>query len=260
MDLRQQFLTANKCYIVGAKMAPCGIMVHSTGANNNTLKRYVQPDDGLLGVNKNGNHWNQYTPGGKSVCVHAFIGLDKNGDIATYQTLPWDFVGWHSGKGKRGSANYLGYIGFEICEDNLTNSAYFSGVYREAVELCAYLCKLYKLDPMEDGVIICHSEGYSRGIASNHADVMHWFSRYGVTMDQFRRAVYVELTKDEEEKKEMRYNKISEMPEYAQATIAALVDAGKIGGTGTGAKDENGRPADLDLSNDMIRLLVILGR
>ena len=36
---------------------------------------------------------------------------------------------------------------------------------------------------------------------------------------------------------------------------------GCIRGTGTGTKDENGRPADLlDLSNDMGRLLVLLDR
>ena len=35
-----------------------GIMVHSTGVNNPYLKRYVQPNDGKLGKNQNGNHWN----------------------------------------------------------------------------------------------------------------------------------------------------------------------------------------------------------
>jgi hypothetical protein len=37
------------------------------------------------------------------------------------------------------------------------------------------LCEAYGLDPLEDGVVICHSEGHKRGIASNHADVLHWF-------------------------------------------------------------------------------------
>ena len=72
-----------------------GVMVHSTGANNPNLKRYVGPDDGLLGVNQYGNHWNTATPGGSQVCVHAFIGKLKDGSIATYQTLPWNMQGWH---------------------------------------------------------------------------------------------------------------------------------------------------------------------
>ena len=35
-------------------------------------------------------------------------------------------------------------------------------------------------------MVICHSEGYQRGIASNHADVMHWFPKFGKSMDTFR--------------------------------------------------------------------------
>ena len=56
--------------------------------------------------------------------------------------------------------------------------------------------------------------------------------------------------------KERRYNRIAEMPSYAQPTIIKMVDGGFIGGTGSGAKDENNRPADLDLSIDMIRVFV----
>ena len=189
MDLRKCFLTKNACYISGQKHTPKGIMVHSTGANNKTLRRYVQPDDGRLGKNIYGNHWNQYTPDKVKKCVHAFIGVDKNDDVATYQTLPWDMIGWHSGKGKKGTANYNGYIGFEICEDNLADANYFNKVYQEAVELCAYLCKEFHFDPLKDGVIICHSEGFKRGIASNHGDVMHWFPKFGKSMDTFRKDV-----------------------------------------------------------------------
>ena len=61
--------------------------------------------------------------------------------------------------------------------------AYFAAVIMEAVELCAYLCKLYGLTEND---IICHSEGHTRGIASIHADVMHWFPKHGKSMDTFR--------------------------------------------------------------------------
>ena len=37
--------------------------------------------------------------------------------------------------------------------------------------------------------IICHSEGYKLGIASNHSDVMHWFPKHGKSMDAFRAEV-----------------------------------------------------------------------
>lgn len=185
LNLKKLFLTKNACYIAGAKMTPKGIMVHSTGANNPALKRYVGPDDGLLGKNAYSNHWNTYNPEGRQVCVHGFIGKLADGTIATYQTLPWDMVGWHSGSGSKGNANNMGYIGFEICEDGLTDASYFNAVYQEAVQLCAMLCKTYGIKP-EKPTLICHSEGRALGIASNHGDVMHWFPKHGKSMDTFR--------------------------------------------------------------------------
>ena len=178
MNLHKLIFTENACYKAGRKITVKGIMVHSTGANNPTLKRYVGPDDGLLGQNKYNNHWNTHHPGGREVCVHGFIGKLADGTIATYQTLPWDHRGWHAG----GSANNT-HIGFEICEDGLTDASYFAKVYQEAVELCAYLCKEFNLTEQN---IICHSEGYRKGIASNHGDVMHWFPKHGKSMDTFR--------------------------------------------------------------------------
>ena len=85
------------------------------------------------------------------------------------------------------------HISFEICEDGLKDRNYFDLVYREAVELTAYLCREYGLDPLEDGVVICHQEGARRGIASNHADVLHWFPMHGMTMDDFRADVAQEM-------------------------------------------------------------------
>ncbi len=182
MNLHQCYLTQNDCYKRGKTITPKGVMVHSTGANNPRLSRYVQPDDGKLGDNKYNNDWNR---SGVQKCVHAFIGKLADGSIATYQTLPWNHRGWHSGSGKKGSANNT-HISFEICEDGLKDKKYFDAVYKEAVELTAMLCKQFKLDPLADGVVICHSEGYSRGIASGHSDVMHWFPKHGKSMDDFR--------------------------------------------------------------------------
>lgn len=191
MNLHKLIFTENACYKAGKKITVKGIMVHSTGANNPNLRRYVGPDDGLLGENQYNNHWNTYHPGGREVCVHGFIGKLKDGTIATYQTLPWDHRGWHAG----GSANNT-HIGFEICEDGLADATYFGKVYQEAVELCAHLCKLFGLTEKD---IICHSEGYKRGIASNHGDVMHWFPKHGKSMDTFREAVKALLTADAKE-------------------------------------------------------------
>ena len=59
----------------------------------------------------------------------------------------------------------------------------------------------------------------------------------------------------EKEEPKVRYNKIADMPDYAKPTITKMVKKGFIGGAGK-AKDENGLPADLDLSLDMIRVFV----
>jgi N-acetylmuramoyl-L-alanine amidase len=185
MDLNKLYLTENECFKVGKTMTPKGIMVHSTGANNPNLRRYVGPNDGKLGINTYGNHWNQARPDGRQVCVHAFIGKLADGTIATYQTLPWNYVGWHSG----GTANNT-HIGFEICEDGLDDKDYFGAVYKEAIKLCVYLCRKFDLNT-ED--IIDHSEGHKLGIAGNHADVSHWFKRHGKTMDDFRADVLTGL-------------------------------------------------------------------
>ena len=121
MRLYKLFLTdSNDCYKAGKPLKVSGLMLHSTGAPNTNLSRYVGPDDGRLGKNPYGNHWNQPKPDGRSVCVHAFIGTLPDGSIATYQTLPWDMRGWHAG----GSANST-HIGVEICEDKLDRCCIF---------------------------------------------------------------------------------------------------------------------------------------
>ena len=214
MRLRKQLLTRNACYITGKSLKPVGGMLHSTGANNPNASRYV-PGDDIIGYNPNGNHWNVYHPGGqdkgphtyvnrdgdytcdkcggRQVAVHAFIGKFADGSVGTVQTLPWTMRAWHGGKSK---ANNL-YIGVEICEDGLDDPVYFAAVYREAVELFAMLARLFDWNPLADGTIICHAEGYRRGVASNHGDVLHWFPRHGKTMDDFRADVAREMKTEE---------------------------------------------------------------
>ena len=74
-----------------------------------------------------------------------------------------------------------------LAYDPKDTEEYFQAVWSRAVTLCAKLCRDYGLDPMTD--ILCHAEGFRAGIASNHADVEHWFPRHGKTMDDFRKAV-----------------------------------------------------------------------
>ena len=200
MILKKCMLTANRCYQQNKKMTKVtGIVVHSTVANNKTLKRYVQPikadkdytaimND--LGTNLYGNHWNKASA---SVCVHAFIGTNKKGEVETYQTLPWDICCWGVGSGKKGSYNYnpTARIQFEICEDNRKDVNYFNKAFKEAIELCAYLCKKHNLTVDK---ICSHSEAYKAGYGSNHGDPEHWMKKFGKDMDWFRDEVEELLT------------------------------------------------------------------
>lgn len=220
MRLVQQILTRNYCYVCGGIIKPKGVMVHSTGANNPKVSRYV-PGNDEIGRNTGGNHWNQTNAEWKAkygknlnVCVHAFIGKFADGKIGTVQTLPWNMRGWHCG----GAGNNT-HISFEICEDGLTDRNYFVQVYQEAVELTAMLCKTYNLDPMKDGVIICHQDGYQRGIASNHGDVLHWFPKHGKSMDDFRKDVLKIMNK---EGNEMDYDQFKVYMERYRKELSAL--------------------------------------
>lgn len=220
MEIRQQLLTENDCYKEGRWIEPVGIMLHSTGANNPNLRRYL-PGDELIGYNTNGNHWNMP---GLDVCVHGFIGRDLNGGVQVYQTLPWNMRGWHAG----GAANDT-HISLEICEDDLTDSDYFGSIYKAASELCTQLCREYGIKTEN---VICHSEGAEQGIASNHADVMHWFPKFGVTMDDFRGEVYSMLIEEGDNSTD---NETGNVPsEWAAEACEWAVQRGLFFGDGNG--------------------------
>lgn len=194
--------TNSSCYKSTKVMKPLGILWHSTGANNPNLKRYVQPLESdsnyqemikLLGVNAYKNDYNHktYTSG-----LNAFIGKTAAGEVTTIQTMPWNYRPWGCGSGSKGSCNN-GWIQFEISEDSLNDKTYFETVYKEACELTAYLCTEYGLDPqgtvtmngIKVPVILCHQDSCQLKLGSNHADVYHWFNKYGKTMDDVRNDV-----------------------------------------------------------------------
>ena len=187
MKLVESIMTRNPCYTVGRKITVKGLMLHSVGCPQPKASAFI-------------SSWN--SPAHDTSCVHGFI--DGN-DGTVYQTLPWNHRGWHCGSGNKGSGNNT-HIGVELCEpacikytagsnftcSNLTEArAVAERTYKAAVELFAYLCKKYSLNPLADGVVISHKEGHRRGIASNHGDPEHLWAQLGMgyTMDSFRRAV-----------------------------------------------------------------------
>ena len=190
MEIKQYYLTQHDCYTNPTIIKPIGFMLHSTGANNAYLKRYIQPNDGVIGENKNRNDWNKPNLIPRKM-IHGFIGKDDNDIVRAYQTLPYNYEAWHAGV----MSTNREYVGWEICEDGLDDPVYFQEVYNLAVYVATDFCKKYD---RKANCIIDHSEGYTLGKASNHGDVKHWFSRHGKTMDDFRRDVAKMLQKKDE--------------------------------------------------------------
>ena len=188
MEIIQCYQTKNPCYRKGTPMKPVGIVVHSTGANNPHLCRYVDCPE-RLGVNRYGNHWNRPEA---ATLVHGAIGLDKEGFVTVVNTLPYTMAAWGVGKGSRGSYNYdpTGHIQFEMCEDDLTDPSYFDQVMGTAVAYCAQLCREYGLAAES---IVSHKEAHALGYASNHGDPENWMGRFGMTMEDFRARVRAKL-------------------------------------------------------------------
>lgn len=182
MKIIQSILTKNDCYKTGRKITVKGLMLHSVGCSQPKASVFI-------------NQWNK---SGIEKCVHGLI--DGNtGDV--HQTLPWNHRGWHGG----GSSNNT-HIGIEMCEPSTIKyigGASFKDIdpaatketvlrtYNTAVELFAFLCEEFNLNPLTD--IISHSEGHKRGIASNHADPEHLWKLCGLSMDSFREAVRVQM-------------------------------------------------------------------
>lgn len=188
MEIIQCYQTKNPCYRKGTPMKPVGIVVHSTGANNPHLCRYVDCPE-RLGVNRYGNHWNRPEA---ATLVHGAIGLDKEGFVTVVNTLPYTMAAWGVGKGSRGSYNYdpTGHIQFEMCEDDLTDPSYFDQVMETAVAYCARLCREYGLAAES---VVSHKEAHAQGYASNHGDPENWMGRFGMTMEDFRARVRAKL-------------------------------------------------------------------
>lgn len=190
MKITEYFSVNNDCYKSNVNKVdsryttfqskgPRGLMLHSVGC--------AQPSALVFAKT-----WNKAN---YEVAVHAVLQADGT----VYHCLPWNFRGWHAG----GSANNT-HIGVEMTEPDCIKytggssftcgnlaaaKAQVEGTYKTAVELFAYLCKEYGLDPMTD--IISHKEGHKKGVASNHGDPEHLWTQLktGYTMDTFRQAV-----------------------------------------------------------------------
>ena len=146
----ESILTRHPCYAAGRTIAIKGLMLHSVGCSQPSASVFVR-------------EWNN--PGYERACVHAFID-GSTGDV--YQTLPWDYRGWHCGTGTSGQSANNTHIGIEMCEpaciaytggtsftfvctDLPAAKAVAKRTYETAVELFAVLCRRYVVT----GVLTC---------------------------------------------------------------------------------------------------------
>ena len=162
MQIKETFVTNNPCYATNKnpkgdtrytnfqKNGAKGLMLHSVGCNKPSAMVFLKA--------RNKSSY-------EKACVHAFI--DGNTGVI-HQCLPWNFRGWHGG----GSSNNT-HIGVEMCEpacikytggssficsDTATAKTVVTRTYNAAVELFAFLCRKYNLNPLADGGIISHRE------------------------------------------------------------------------------------------------------
>jgi len=180
LNLTQSFITRNRTFSAPQTIRVRGLMIHSVGTPQPRAEVFIR-------------NWDTPTA---STSVHGVI---EAGGRA-FQILPWTNRAWHAG----GAANNT-HIAVELTEpttirytgsganfvdnDPAATRVFVHDTYTTAVALFARLCGEFGLNPLADGVIISHAEGRQRGIASNHADVEHLWSRHGLTMAQFRRDI-----------------------------------------------------------------------
>lgn len=238
MQIIEAFVTQNPLYQQYTKIPVRKLVLHSVGC--------PQPSAAVFA-----RQW-------QTARYFAHAVLQADGTV--YQVAPWDCRLMHVGAANAYSIGaemtepdcirYIGGATF-VCSDWERAIAQVTGTYNTAVELFAWLCTQFGLDPRID--IISHAEASAMGIGTDHADPEHLWRQLGTgyTMDGFRRDVAEAMNKntDEEDEESMvRYNNLEEVPSWARGTVRALVDAGALRG------DEHG---NLDLSMDMIRGMVI---
>ena len=196
------------------------IVIHYTANDGDT-------DEG------NGNYFANNIVGASA---HYFVD-----DDSITRSVPDDYIAWAVGGSKYkytkggkfyGKCTNANSISIEFC-DTKKNGVYdfTEATMKNAADLVKLLMKKYNV-PVERVI--------------RHYDVTGKVCPKPFVDDEKAWETFKERLADNMEK---RYNKISELPTWAKPTIQKLVDSGKIA-------DGN----KLDMSEDMLRVLVILNR
>ena len=176
--------------------------------------------------------------GGLQASAHYFV--DEHGAMQSVRECD---TAWHCGaraywhpECRNGNS-----IGIEMCSRKRADGSYY--ILQETVANAAALAKdimqRYGIDT--DHVLRHYDVTGKRCPMPWVDDPAQWAAFLAMLTPQ-------NTTVEEDDDDMVRYNKIEDVPDWAQDTVRALVDAGALGGVGGG---------NLDLSMDMIRGLVV---
>lgn len=176
----------------------------------------------------------------------ANYGIGNDGRIGLY--VPEEKRAWTSSS----TANDNRAVTIEVSNSEARSPWPVSdAAYRSLIELCADICRRNGIEKLvytgdTSGNLTAH-----RWFAATECPGQYLYERFP--------AIAEEVNERLEEENMVRYNTIRELPAWAKATVSRLASAGVITGRDD-SRDADGLPASLDLSEDMLRLLVILDR
>ena len=122
-----------------------------------------------------------------------------------------------------------------------------AAAYRALIDLCTDICR-------RNGIARLNYTGGTDGNLTRH-NMFAPTACPGPYLQERFPAIAEEVNRRLEEENVKRYNTIAELPGWARETVKKLCDRGVIQGGGE-SMDGDGYPADLNLTEDMARLLV----
>ena len=176
--------------------------------------------------------------GGLQASAHYFC--DEHGAMQSVRECD---TAWHCGARAywHPECRNANSIGIEMCSRKRADGSYYilPETVANAAALAREIMQRYGIDT--DHVLRHYDVTGKRCPMPWVDDPAQWAA--------FKASLAPEENTDEEDEDDMvRYNKLEDVPDWAQDTVRALMDAGALGGVGGG---------NLDLSMDMIRGLVV---